>query len=144
MCIFFIFVTKIQELKITSLVLAFYMLIGSFIPKTDFSQLLHLSDMVEHYQLHKKNAVAQGLNFCLVDFVKVHVLSSEQHEHDNTDDHKKLPCQSPHVSVLLFSIVVKFDILDVSFPTVLNELSFQNNFHLTGFIKSLIHPPSFS
>lgn len=120
------------------------MLIGSLIPKTDFSQLLHVSDMVEHYQLHKNSAVAQGQDFCLVEFVKGHVLPSESHEHDESDDHENLPCQSPHVSVLLFATDVKFDISDISFPTVLNEVSFQNNFYLTGFIKSLIQPPSFS
>ncbi len=132
-------------MKITPLILAFYMLIGSFIPKTDFSQLLHISDMVEHYQLHKKNAAAQGQEFCWVEFVKAHVLPSQEHEHDESGNHEKIPCQSPHVSVLLFTIDVEFDISDdISFPTFLNDLSFQNNFHLTGFIKSLIQPPSFS
>ena len=131
-------------MKITPLILAFYMLIGSFIPKTDFSQLLHVSDMMEHYQLHKKGAVAQGQDFCVVEFVKAHVLTSANHDHDESDDHENLPCQSPHVSVLLFATDIKFDISDISFPTVLNELSFQNNFYLTGFIKSFIQPPSFS
>lgn len=120
------------------------MLIGSFIPKTDFSQLLHVADMLEHYQLHKNEAVAQGQDFCIVDFIKAHVLPSEEHDHDDTEDHENVPCQSPHVSVLLFSMDAKFDNSDISFPTVLNELSFQNNFYLTGFIKSLIQPPSFS
>lgn len=131
-------------MKIIPLILAFYMLLGSLIPKTDFSQLLHVSDLMEHYQLHKKRAVSQGQEFCVVEFVKAHVLSSENHEHGESEDHENLPCQSPHVSVLLFSIDVKFDNSDISFPTVINELSFQNNFYLTGFIKSLIHPPSCS
>ena len=120
------------------------MLIGSLIPKTDFSQLLHVSDMLEHYQLHKKNAVAQGQDFCLFEFVKAHVLASEKHDHDESDDHENMPCQSPHVSVLLFATDIKSNVSDISFPTVLNEVSFQHNFHLTGFIKSLIQPPSFS
>ena len=72
------------------------------------------------------------------------VLASEKHDHDESDDHENMPCQSPHVSVLLFATDIKSNVSDISFPTVLNEVSFQNNFHLTGFIKSLIQPPSFS
>ena len=120
------------------------MLIGSFIPKTDFSQLLHVSDMLEHYQLHKKTAVVQGQDFCVVEFIKAHILPAEEHDHDESEEHENMPCQSPHVSVLLFAIDIKSNVSDISFPTFFNELSFQNNFYLKGFIKSLIQPPSFS
>lgn len=119
------------------------MLIGSLIPKTDFSQLLHIFDLVEDYQLHKKMADQDGEEFCLVEFVIGHIFPCEEHDLHDTDQ-QNLPCQSPHVSVLLFISDVPTKKSDISFSTFLNELSFQNNFHLTGFIKSLIQPPSFS
>ncbi len=119
------------------------MLIGSLIPKTDFSQLLHVFDLIEDYQIHKKTADKIGVEFCLVEFVMVHIFPCDEHKHDDTNP-ENLPCQSAHVSVLLFVNDIISEKNDISFPSFLNELSFQNNFYLTGFIKSLIHPPSFS
>lgn len=73
-------------MKIITFILAIYMLIGSLIPKTDFSQLLHLKDMMEHYTLHQEEATVAGNAFGLIDFIYIHFINPDAHE---LDDHEK-------------------------------------------------------
>ena len=60
-------------------------------PLNDFRQLANLSFMVEHYQLHVKEAKAEGLDFDLTDFIYLHYISPDSHTHDIPVDHEDLP-----------------------------------------------------
>ena len=78
-------------LKLTANILAFYLLLGSFIPRTDFSQLLKLKDLQEHYQLHQLEAKLAGIEFTLQEFLYDHFIQPDGHEHEGEEDHESLP-----------------------------------------------------
>jgi len=65
-------------------------------PGTDFSQMSNMLYMVDHYQLHVKEARDAGVEFNLADFIYLHYISPDGHSHDSPVDHDKLPLK--HVS----------------------------------------------
>ncbi|MFK7933731.1 MAG: hypothetical protein AB8G22_09485 [Saprospiraceae bacterium] len=66
---------------------------GAGIPKGDFSQLTKINDLMEHYQLHQEEATALGEAITFVDFLYLHFITGEEHQHDTEDDHNNLPLQ---------------------------------------------------
>lgn len=74
--------------KYIALFMAFYFMFGSLLPRTDFSQLWQLDELVEHYQMHK--AEARPLMF-----LWAHLTNPDGHEHPgHSDEHQQLPLQS--------------------------------------------------
>jgi len=71
------------------------MLLGSFIPRTDFSQLVYLGDLKDHYLEHKVAAEQQNLSITFFDFLCQHFIDSNHHgEVDHEEDHHQLPLQT--------------------------------------------------
>ncbi|MFK7982988.1 MAG: hypothetical protein AB8G86_23615 [Saprospiraceae bacterium] len=132
-------------MKIAALLLAFYMLIGSFIPRTDFSQLVYLGELKEHYQEHKAEAELQNLSITLFEFLYQHFIDSNQHaDVDHEEDHHQLPLQTMNGFVDLM-IPTSF-LLDFEWSTTifLPTISYQSPFYLSGFLSNMVHPPAFS
>ena len=130
-------------MRFIAFTLAVYMLIGSLIPRTDFSQLVHIYSVIEHFQEHREEAARAGLELSFFEFAEMHFIEVNSHTHDDPTDHQNLPCQSFHASVLLFSVDVAMDFSVTKLPTILEELAYTNQLHLNGFTRLLIQPPNF-
>jgi hypothetical protein len=71
-----------------ALFLALYFALGSLLPRSDFSQLWKLDDLLSHYQMH------QGEQH-FGSFIWEHLTDPNGHEHsDNGTEHQHLPLQS--------------------------------------------------
>lgn len=77
------------------------MLLGGLFPRTDFSQLLHLRALADHYRLHRLEAAAAGQAFGLVDFVWLHFIEGDSHSHPDGRAHDELPFHHLYSSVLI-------------------------------------------
>ena len=132
-------------MKITALLLAFYMLIGSFIPRTDFSQLVYLGDLKEHYLEHKAEAAEQNLSITLFEFLYQHFIDSNEHSDvDHEEDHHQLPLQTMNSFINLMITSSFFLDFKWSTTTFLLTITYQSPFYLSGFLSNMVHPPSFS
>lgn len=121
------------------------MLIGSLIPRTDFSQLVYLGDLKEHYLEHKTEAAQQNLSISFFEFLYQHFIDSNQHsEIDHEEDHHQLPLQTMNSFVNL--MLTPSFLLDLEWATTtfLPTISYQSPFYLSGFLSNMVHPPSFS
>ena len=124
--------------------MAFYLFLGSLIPRTDFSQLLHLADLAEHYQTHAEAAEVKGEEFSLHDFLCIHYFHPEKHEHEDESAHEQLPC---HCFPTVSSLVLAMSDTRVSTPRILENSqedahTYLNRFHLSGNPAILEHPPA--
>lgn len=74
--------------RILALILAAYFGFGSLLPRSDFSQLWKLDDLISHYQLHEGQ---EGI----AAFLWEHLTNPNGHEHsDQGTEHQGLPLQS--------------------------------------------------
>jgi hypothetical protein len=75
--------------------MALYLLLGSFLPQSDFSQLGKLGRLMEHYELHQELAASEGQRLSFLHYLSIHFIHPDQHEHGE-DSHQDLPLQSFH------------------------------------------------
>ena len=75
---------------------------GAIIPKCDFSQLTKLDDLFLHYQVHQEEAKANNTAISLADFLYIHFVSGDEHEHNNSENHQKLPLQTISSGAVLY------------------------------------------
>jgi hypothetical protein len=84
--------------------LAFYLLIGSLLPGNDFSQLLRLENLFEHYGQHQAEARERheaGESFLA--FCWSHLNTPNGHDHhDGGASHQGLPLQSIGSGLMVF------------------------------------------
>ena len=82
---------------------SFYFLFGSLIPGTNFSDLVHIPDLLDHYQLHVEESAKLCEAYTLVRFINDHFINPDKHtQKDHDQDHKNLPLHNV-ASNLLFS-----------------------------------------
>jgi len=130
-------------MKYTALLLTFYMLIGSLIPRTDFSQLVHLGDLKAHYLTHKAEAIANNQTLSFLEFCYIHFVDTSQHSEDNHEsEHNQLPFQSLNTVVQLDILSPTELSLSHSFVVYTNDQAYTNPFYLTGFGATFPIPPS--
>ena len=87
-------------MKIVAHILLIYFSIGACIPNSDFSQLLKVNDMMAHFDLHQKEAQANGETISFSDFLYIHFLNeNNNHQHDENDSHENLPFQNITTSI---------------------------------------------
>ncbi len=129
-------------MKITANILAIYFLLCSFIPRTDFSQLLRLKDLQEHYQLHRQEALAAGKDVSLQEFLYNHFVEQNNHEHpDDGGGHDSLPMHSCQVSVLM-AFAKMDDISDtVEITKSLSQPVSKDEFYRPVFLSVIDQPP---
>ena len=137
-----IFAPHLKYLKFSANILAFYLLLCSFIPRTDFSQLLRLKDLQEHYQLHCQEAELAGKEVCLQEFLYDHFIEHNNHEHEGDGcSHEGLPMHSCSVSVLM--AFAKMDETNgvYEITKTSSKPSFKNEFHPSIFLSVIDQPP---
>lgn len=93
-------------MKVVAYIMLFYFTLGALLPKSDFSQLLKVNDLLEHYALHQQEAEAVGEVCVFTEFLYLHFVSNDDHQHDQQDEHEQLPLQSLSSSILLCLIDV--------------------------------------
>ena len=120
------------------------MFFGSLIPNTDFSQLTRIPDMLEHYELHQEEFADAEIDFSFWEFLRIHFVSPNGHEHEGNDGHQTFPFQSFCSSItFVFSAATVF-ISETAPPISSGKLFYENAFYLNGFVTTEIQPPSFS
>ena len=129
-------------MKVTALLLAGYFLLGSLLPRTDFSQLWHLDDLRRHFQQHVAEAEAAGEVLSYRKFFYEHFINPDQHEQDHPAEHDALPLHSISSSVTF--LCNNAGILDGHLPVnqLRTPVNYCNVFHLQGFCLTIPHPPS--
>ena len=119
---------------------SFYFLLGSLIPGTNFSDLIHIPDLVNHYALHMEEAALLNEDYSLLRFINDHFINPDKHtqgEHDQ--DHQDLPLRNIASSMFItcaFSMVeitVSHAELNVNFSYFLAEAP--------GCDKPIFQPP---
>lgn len=131
-------------LQSTALFLAFYLLLGSCIPRSDYSQLGHLADLRAHFLEHQAEAIEAGETISFFDFLYIHFIDTNQHTDTNhEEDHQQLPLQSFNSVVSFILSADAFLDCKLSTSTPSFTVAYQNLFYLSGFLKNNMRPPSF-
>lgn len=117
-----------------------YFFLGSLIPGTNFSDLTHLPDLIDHFQLHVTEAAAVGETYSFVRFLDDHFINPDHHARDgHSREHQDLPLHS-FSSALLF--MPNFDF--IIFEKVADTPPLQQ-FYIApdapGSIKGIFQPP---
>jgi len=130
-------------MKITALLLSFYMMLGSLIPRTDFSQLVYLGELKAHYLEHQEEAALEGVELSFVDFLCIHFIHTNEHsESDHEEDHHQLPLKTINSSTSF--IIDHLTLPNFNSPSRLStqEIAYTSPFYLIGFLSTAIQPPS--
>ncbi len=79
-------------MKLIAFSLAFYLLLGSFLPGADYGQLGKLPRVMEHYRLHQQMAAETGSTLSFHQFLIEHFWQTDSHDHgDGGKSHQDLP-----------------------------------------------------
>jgi hypothetical protein len=130
-------ITQHTRVQLIAKILAFYFLLGSFFPKTDFGQLITLPDLYQHFQEHRQEAFSSGQDFSVWDFLQNHFLDTNSHE-DNR--HNDLPLKSIQ-SVMTFYLTKLLVNPTVTTDTDPPLPSFQLDLISLDLSKFLLRPP---
>ena len=128
-------------MKLTALFLAFYIFLGSLIPGTDYGQFLHISDLVQHAQLHRIEADKLDQEFSWGSFLYDHFINPDHHEHSQPTDHSNLPFHVVHGTILAWVGQATSWMTQIEVPTLVDKKPYFNPFHLNGFQRLLKQPP---
>lgn len=73
-------------------IMAFILLLGSFLPQSDVAQLRKLPQLFDHYERHVQLAAAQGQTLSFGHYLCIHFVHPDQHSHGD-NSHQDLPMQ---------------------------------------------------
>ena len=129
-------------MKTIALLLAWYFLMGSLLPRTDFSQLWRLDDLRSHYHEHVAAAEAIGETVSFTRFFYEHFINPDEHEQDHHTDHAGLPLLT--IGTSLAFMCNDADLLQEYSSSVysVTSLNYLNVFHLQVYGMTNPHPPS--
>ncbi len=125
-----------------ALFFAAYFLLGGFLPRMDFSQLLYLADAVEHFHCHQLEMESEGEDFSWIDYLFLHFINPDTHQHQDHHEHDQLPLHQ-FAQGLQFVAAVQYTLGDHTFSTersaILPEVL---DFYQSDFTGAIDHPPS--
>ncbi len=127
-------------MKIIAQLLAAYLFLGSLMPGMDFVQLAKVSTMLAHYQTHQAEAKLANESTSFFDYIKVHLIAPDGHEHSDFDHHQ-LPYQSLTTTMLVVKLheTIRFSSSDIE---TYNEHDFYYTTSSSLELESTIfHPP---
>lgn len=129
-------------MKVLNYILLTYFSIGALIPRSDFSQMGLLDDLLKHYELHQSEAQNMGSRISFMQFLYDHFISGVEHQHPNENEHHNLPLYSISSGMILF-----FEQLGSFSHTIFDgigktEITSHIIFYLNPFINQVFHPPS--
>jgi hypothetical protein len=79
------------SVKLTAIFMAFYLLLGGFFPKGDYTQFLRLAELGRHYRLHAQEARNAHKEVSFLLFLQMHYFNTQIHQGDHEQDHEDLP-----------------------------------------------------
>ena len=129
--------------KITNYFLILYFFIGACFPKGDFSQMLKISDLMEHYDLHKQQAQILGQSMTFPEFLYIHFVNVDEHEEDHHGTHDDLPFQQFNSGTNSFLIDAK--VWPGALLPALNskeDIFGLIQFRSSDFLSTLFRPPT--
>jgi hypothetical protein len=130
-------------LKPIAIILAFYLLLGSIFPRTDFSQLLRLADLAEHFSEHQAEAVANGQDVSWWNFLKIHFLHTDHDHQEGGDQHANLPFHSMDSSIAFNLLCFSPKPPEQVLASADSDLPFyRTTFPLSGYRPGIFHPPA--
>lgn len=117
-----------------------YFLLGSLIPGTNFSDLTHIPDLVDHYALHMAEAALLNEDYSLLKFINDHFVNPDEHtQNGHEQDHQNLPLHN--ISSIVF-ITSEFSMVEI--PVLHTELNVQFCYipaKAFGCDKAIFQPP---
>lgn len=121
--------------------MAAYLMLGSFFPKGDYTQLLRLADLGRHFHLHVQEARSAGQEVSFQRFLHMHYFDTQIHQGDHEQDHEDLPFQ--HITPTIDQMTpVVWRLLQLSPPLIEQRAPASHCLlHLRGFSSSIFHPP---
>jgi hypothetical protein len=127
-------------LKSIAKILAFYFLLGSLFPNTDFGQLTKVMDFYQHFTQHQQENDDECLAFSLHSFLLEHYTNSSHLQKPNGHSHHNLPLHQVGHSV---------DFVFISWPSVKSiEITTNSQQHTLykeaiscNFTQSVFQPP---
>lgn len=127
-------------MKVFAYILLFQFSLGALLPKSDFSQLLKLNNLVQHYQLHQSNASIDGVTISFSEFLYIHFIDSDEHDQENGNHEHQLPLYDLTVSLHLIpaSTVESISIIGDIFTKI--QACIPQAVPQT-LIKNIFHPP---
>lgn len=129
-------------MKITANILAFYIFMGSLLPGFDYGQFLHIQDLLQHIQVHKLEVTQLKQPFSLSHFIYDHFIDPDHHQHSKETDHSEMPFHTIHDTMVVWASSISQPEVTFSAVSIFQPQHFLNPFHLTGFHRTLIEPPS--
>ena len=128
-------------MRLIALAMAFYLGLGSLLPRADFSQFLRLRALVEHYNCHlTEYDLAAGVA-SFRQFLNDHYTSPDKHRHPD-GSHHQLPLQQLSAGAV-FSLPVAELFLPVR-PVATEEMASPFTeilFQPVSFTGAVFHPP---
>jgi len=123
-------------------ILLIYFSIGACIPNCDFSQIGQLNDLLEHYELHQTEALELGIELSFTEFLYIHFIEGDEHQHQNENNHRNLPLYSISSGIMLFFnqlIDTRNFIVQVMGK---RKIIYLDTFYINPFINRIFHPPA--
>ena len=115
-----------------------WILIGGLLPGFSIDQSVHLGDLLQHYQEHRK----ENANLTFASFLNMHYAANSEHQKHPKHSHNKLPVSSHPVFISTADTIRLADFSPVQY--LLSSLSASFgwiNFYSFLAVFALINPP---
>ena len=117
-----------------SVVLAFYMLLGSFLPGSDWHEVPKIANLVNHFQDHELRS-DEDISF--IDFLSMHYSGDQAKDQD---DHTNLPFQ--HLCSMAFVALIPVVEHSIAFESYHHEIQVKYTFSVVrDHIPNVWQPP---
>lgn len=122
-----------------TILMCVYFTAGALMPRSDFSQLISLYDLIDHYNLHAETYTNGEEMLSILDFIKDHYVGDSEHEHDE-EEHEDLPFKSLNVTMDYYFIAVQA--LSCHLSEQLNSVSVPRALIPDSYnVFNIFHPP---
>lgn len=127
---------------IINYILIIYLSIGACVPNCDFSQIGQLDDLLEHYELHQKETLELGTELSFAEFLYLHFIERDGHQHQNETEHQNLPFNCISSGIILF--FNQFIGTENLIPQGIGKktVTYLNTFYTNPCINQIFHPPA--
>ena len=130
-------------MKIFSYILICYYSLGALIPKSDFSQITQLDDLMSHYALHQQEARLANQEMSFWNFLYIHFITGDEHQHEDSQQHENLPLKKISNAVFVFLDLHEASQEKLKHPHTTLVNSFYQKFFSKDFTYSIFHPPAY-
>ena len=131
-------------MKSVTYLLIFYFALGALMPRCDFGQLSKVNNLFQHYSLHRQSVATEGQELSFFDFLYVHFVEGNQHQHGNPGEHQNLPMHNISSSMTLYHHSTDLVFQKRPVTVTRTDLPLYQNTILAGVRTEIFHPPLFA